>query len=224
LTGNWDSVLRFEENKNGRDFVCGDIHGCFDEVEAELKRLEFNKSLDRFFCVGDLIDRGPKSELSIQYMKQDWFFTVLGNHEHMFLLGYMDSPDQYRYIENHIRNGGAWAYELPKEKVIALCDAFDKLPLIIQVGNTLITHAALPAVASLEAIEKDPFEYLDTVLWHREDYPPLIMPGINRVFVGHNIVDKPMRHGKIINLDTGAFLRYWRRDGNLTIIELKDEK
>ena len=109
MTGKWESVLRLEKNKNGRDFVCGDIHGCFDEMEAELKHLEFDPSLDRLFCVGDLIDRGPKSELSIDYINQDWFFTVLGNHEHMFLLGNTDSPDRQRCIEHHKQNSGAWA-------------------------------------------------------------------------------------------------------------------
>ena len=221
MTGDWNSVLRFENNREGRDFVCGDIHGCFDEMEAELKRLEFNKSIDRFFCVGDLIDRGPKSELSIDYMKQNWFFSVLGNHECMFLLGNMHIPDRQLHFEDHIRNGGAWAYRMPKEKIIALFEAVDKLPLVIQVGSTLIAHAAIPPVESLEEIEKDPFEYLETIVWHREVYPPLIIPGITSVFVGHNIVDKPARHGKITNLDTGAFLEYWRKEGNLTVIELK---
>ena len=222
MTGNWDSVLRLERNRNGRDFVCGDIHGCFDEMAAELKRLEFNKSTDRFFCVGDLIDRGPKSELSIHYIKQSWFFSVLGNHECMFLLGNIDFTDRKRNLEDHIKNGGAWAYKMPKEKTNALFDAVDKLPLIIQVGNTLIAHAAIPEVESLEEIGKDPIEYLETILWHREMYPPLNIPGINRVFVGHSIVDKPMRYGKIINLDTGAFLKHWGKEGKLTVIELKE--
>jgi len=45
-------------NKKGRDFVCGDIHGCFDQLEEKLSQVNFDKSTDRLFCVGDLIDRG----------------------------------------------------------------------------------------------------------------------------------------------------------------------
>jgi hypothetical protein len=26
-------IQRFHKNQIGRDFVCGDIHGCFDELE-----------------------------------------------------------------------------------------------------------------------------------------------------------------------------------------------
>jgi serine/threonine protein phosphatase 1 len=156
-------------------------------------------------------------------MNQDWFFSVLGNHECMFLMGNMDFPDRISYLEDHVKNGGGWAYKMPKEKIAALLAAVDKLPLVIQIGNTLIAHAALPEV-SLEAIENDPVEYLETILWFREPaYPPVLMPDIDHVFVGHTPVDKPTRSGKIVNIDTGAFLNHWGKKGKLTIIKLGEK-
>jgi serine/threonine protein phosphatase 1 len=74
-------IRYFQKNKIGRDFVCGDIHGCFDELECELKNNHFNESCDRIFCVGDLIDRGPRSKDALEYYQKDWFRTVKGNHE-----------------------------------------------------------------------------------------------------------------------------------------------
>jgi serine/threonine protein phosphatase 1 len=222
MTGEkWNSVLRLEKNKSGRDFVCGDIHGCFDDLEAKLKKMRFNKTFDRLFSVGDLIDRGPRSELATYYMTRHWFFPVMGNHENMFLMGHLDFPGREKYIEAHIKNGGAWAYKkLDAEKGNALLEAIDNLPLIIQVDDTIIVHAALPAVESLEEIEKNPPLYFETALWHREVYPPVLIPGTNRVFVGHTIVEKPTQYDKVINIDTGINRIYRGKSGELTIMEI----
>jgi serine/threonine protein phosphatase 1 len=182
MTGNWNSVLRLAKNKTGRDFACGDIHGCYSDLETELKRIGFDKTADRLFCVGDLIDRGPRSELAIFYTKQSWFFSCLGNHEHMFYMAntYNEEQDSYRY--DHVYNGGSWAYnKLNDEKRTALLDAVERLPLIIQIGKVIIAHAALPAVESLEDIEHNTGKYLHTILWHRGEYPDLLIPGITRV-------------------------------------------
>jgi serine/threonine protein phosphatase 1 len=225
MTGNWKSVLRLDKNKSGKDFVCGDIHGCFEDLESELKRIHFNTNIDRLFCVGDLIDRGPCSEIASYYMACHWFFSVMGNHENMFFMGNIKNPERLLYQEDHIRNGGKWAYKMASEKRKAMLAAVDKLPLIILVGDVIIAHATLPEVESLEEIEKDPLEYLETVLWQRDTYPPVRIPLIRRVYVGHNIVTEPTQYGKIVNIDTGAFLKYcWGIKGKLTIMEIKEER
>ena len=72
-------------NLIGRDFVIGDIHGEYDQLMTCLNKIEFDKSKDRLFCVGDLIDRGPKSEKVLTLLKEDWIFSVLGNHEDMMI-------------------------------------------------------------------------------------------------------------------------------------------
>jgi serine/threonine protein phosphatase 1 len=221
MTGNWHRVVRLAKNKNGRDFVCGDIHGCFSDLETELKRIGFDKTADRLFCVGDLIDRGPRSDLSIFYANQSWFFSCLGNHEHLFYMAntYNEEQDSHRY--DHVYNGGSWAYnKLSDEKRTALLDAVERLPLIIKVGKTIIAHAALPDVESLEDIERNTDKYLHTILWHRGEYPDLLIPGITRVYVGHNIVKEPCQYERIINIDTGAFLKYRKKEGKLTVLEI----
>ena len=52
-------VQRFTQNTRGRDFVVGDLHGCFDHLRVMLEHIQFNRVTDRLFCVGDLVDRGP---------------------------------------------------------------------------------------------------------------------------------------------------------------------
>ncbi|MCL2193546.1 MAG: metallophosphoesterase [Treponema sp.] len=222
----WKSVLRLEKNNHGRDFVCGDIHGCFDELEHELKEFGFNKAQDRLFCVGDLIDRGPKSELAIEYIASDWFFSVMGNHEWMFMMANTPGfPKRKDYLDTHVNNGGDWAYEIRSIGIFPkntrpILDAIRELPLVIQVGNVLIAHASLPAVESIEQIEEDPESYRKDILWFRGEYRNVDIPGIDRVYVGHSIVREPKPSGKYLNIDTGAFMRYRGKEGELTVMEI----
>ncbi|GHS84786.1 serine/threonine protein phosphatase [Campylobacterota bacterium] len=220
MTGKWESVLRLEKNRIGRDFVCGDIHGCFGVLEAGLKKLKFDIEKDRLFCVGDIIDRGPRSDLALFYLRQSWFFSVMGNHEYMFLMGHLECEEKEGYFDMHTANGGEWIYKIEPAKIADLITAVDTLPLIIQVGDTLIAHAAIPNAQSLEEIEKEPFEYIDTILWHRGKYPAFNIPEINRVYVGHTINSTPYESGKIINIDTGAFMKYRNGAGKLTIKQI----
>jgi serine/threonine protein phosphatase 1 len=214
---NWKSILRLKKNKNGRDFVCGDIHGCFSYLEERLIEISFNRNNDRLFCVGDLIDRGPESRMAVDYLEMPWFYSVLGNHEEMLIMALCN---RY-YRDNHIRNGGKWVYKEALSYKTKLFKAVDKLPLIIQVGDAIIAHAVLPAVHSLEDIETNPHDYLETVLWERERIPPVLIPEISKVYVGHNIVTEPTVYGITTNIDTGAFLKYWDGiNGKLTILEI----
>ena len=72
-------------NVDGRDFVIGDLHGCYDEVEQLLSFVNFNTTFDRLFSTGDLIDRGPKSIECLSLLRKPWFYAILGNHEELAL-------------------------------------------------------------------------------------------------------------------------------------------
>lgn len=72
-----------KQNLVGRDFVIGDLHGCTLALEELLNHVRFDKSKDRLFSVGDLVDRGPDSIGALALLNERWFFAVLGNHEHM---------------------------------------------------------------------------------------------------------------------------------------------
>jgi len=42
-------------------YVVGDIQGCYDPLMRLLDQVKFDPSNDKLFCVGDLVNRGPKS-------------------------------------------------------------------------------------------------------------------------------------------------------------------
>ena len=112
----------YNVNRIGRDFIIGDIHGMYNEFIDILKKLKFDYSKDRFFSVGDIIDRGENSSLLIELLDEPWFNSVLGNHEDMMVTSanlYMTYNNEYMYDiipvdeqEMIILNGGEWFLKL----------------------------------------------------------------------------------------------------------------
>jgi Calcineurin-like phosphoesterase. len=66
--------------KTKSKFVIGDIQGCYKEFKNLLKIIDPNKE-NKFFCVGDLVNRGPESEKVIEYVLENKIKSVLGNHD-----------------------------------------------------------------------------------------------------------------------------------------------
>ena len=64
-------------------YVIGDIQGCFRSFIALLARVGFDRSLDRSWLAGDLVNRGPRAleVLRWVYRYRDAITMVLGNHD-----------------------------------------------------------------------------------------------------------------------------------------------
>ena len=88
---------QIEANGCGRDFVVGDVHGCFRTLERLLDDIAFEPDRDRLFSVGDLIDRGPHSLEAIEWlMERRIEAATMGNHENG-LAGYLLGRNQAVY-------------------------------------------------------------------------------------------------------------------------------
>ncbi len=68
-------------------YAIGDIQGCYKPLRKLLTRVDFQPGRDRLWCVGDLINRGPKSLDTLRYLRDlgDDVTVVLGNHDLHFL-------------------------------------------------------------------------------------------------------------------------------------------
>lgn len=123
-------------NSRGRDFVVGDIHGCYSLVEKFLNHVNFDTSRDRLFSCGDLVDRGPEPVKCLHMLYEPWYHQVCGNHEEMTVNYFNNVGDSDLYLQN----GGLWAQEYKSsnsdESVFvrgAVLDRMQHLPWMITV-------------------------------------------------------------------------------------------
>ena len=142
-------IVYLPANTQGKDYIVGDLHGCFSLLERLLQAVGFDKSQDRLFSVGDLIDRGPESLRCLQLLDESWFYAVQGNHEVMlaeFFSPYLleGSIDDLSSMDENgfLVFGGDWVkqYFLPESHCMTA--EFDRclnmtlqLPLLYVVGE-----------------------------------------------------------------------------------------
>jgi len=71
-------------------YVIGDIQGCYKPLRKLLSQVDFKPGKDRLWCVGDLINRGPKSLDTLRFLRDmgNAVTIVLGNHDLHFLAIY----------------------------------------------------------------------------------------------------------------------------------------
>ena len=135
--------MRFQKNTKGRDFVVGDLHGNYDLLVKEMKVIDFDKSKDRMFSVGDLIDRGMQNERCLKLATESWFHAVKGNHEQMMIDAVTTGEGQR--IAHWQMNGGSWAMFLDDDELAALTEIAKQLPHIIEIetdrGLVGVVHA-----------------------------------------------------------------------------------
>jgi len=123
-----DTIVQLETpNTKGRDIIAGDIHGCVDLLMQELERANFDPSVDRLYCLGDLVDRGPKSLQTLCLLKHPWFKSLRSNHENMLLATFGMLESHYYDAHTFIINGGHWVLDLPAEEREVLLEL---LPLV----------------------------------------------------------------------------------------------
>jgi serine/threonine protein phosphatase 1 len=231
-------VLTLPENKYGRDFAVGDIHGCLEDLQTALFVARFDFDRDRLFSVGDLIDRGPDSIGVLRLLKQPWFFAVKGNHEDMFLDS-VSANGQY-FSSDFFMNGGVWILNEDSNEVLELAKLVAKLPHIIAVaaetprrfnvvhgelvkvdekkGLLVATDREIDLWANGEKSKKLSLSETD-FLWERTIFAGGLTKkqncldlewerGLSPTFCGHTIGNEIRVRKNHINLDTGAFRAY----------------
>jgi serine/threonine protein phosphatase 1 len=216
-------IQKFRENYHGRDFVLGDLHGCYDLLVAEMKKVDFDKSKDRIFAVGDLVDRGPESLKCLSLVFENWFHSVLGNHCEMMFNGVLESS--MGEFQCWMQNGGTWALDfiemnhVDQTFVDTLMACQSVMPLAFQIdtnsGETIgVLHGDAPEFWN-EALIRD---CRMKTLWGRDRIAAKNsrpVKDIDKVFVGHTPVQGIQQFGNVYYIDTGGVF-----NNDLTLLEI----
>lgn len=131
-------VTHHSENKIGRDFVVGDLHGCRSLLETLMQHVSFNPDKDRLFSVGDLVDRGPSTTeiyRTLELLDEPWFYPVLGNHEAMFM-AFVGSINNNTYRKAFLYNSGTdWVETLSTKNLQHWAIRLLEVPFVRVVGK-----------------------------------------------------------------------------------------
>lgn len=205
-------------NTRGKDYVIGDLHGCYDVLQEKLAQISFNKDQDRLFSVGDLIDRGPDSLKCLQLIDEKWFHPVMGNHEKMMLDTILRKEDPAGWIIN----GGEWAQDADVAELHRLAKLVDAtVPYAITVDTGIgaigICHAEPPTLNWDDVTSATPLMQ-QIMLWSRTKVKqpiPVFTNNVVKTIHGHTPMNAPHQTGNAIFIDTGCVF-----GGGLTVIQL----
>lgn len=214
-----EAVASFEANTDGRDFVVGDIHGMFPQLEALLEQVSFDTNCDRLFSVGDLVDRGRHSRDVLRWLDYPWFHPVRGNHD-QFVIDSGDEAEDRLWIE---KNGGGWWLDIAPDERERFRAAMSGLPWAIEVrGDPLpwvVIHADVPPDMSWpqcrEALLAGNERIRLQVMWSRKRAEQRLsyrdvaeVAGCSRVYVGHTPMPQVRLVANMCFMDTGAAYTY----------------
>lgn len=229
-------IQTLQQNKQGQDFIVGDLHGRYSELMNQLKEIDFDFDNDRLIAVGDLGDRGLESEKVIKLLEHEWFYSVRGNHDQFILDQYEPERvmlyNRYSHYEPaflHKKIEGAWFFKLDETVRQYLADLLKPLPYGIQLntyGYSIgISHAGIPTrYDSWEAFTED-LHQRDTreLCLRTRRHAELHDKGIERTLLdidytvhGHTCFEKP------IFTTFSAFIDTFDKSKRLTILSVKE--
>ena len=130
------------------DYAIGDVQGCFLQLQALLKKINFNSHRDRLFFLGDVVNRGTDSLSTLQFIKDldENAKMVLGNHDiHLLVCGLTHKKPNKKDTFSDILNS--------KYKH-RLLNFLRRQPLVIEHEDNLLVHAGIPHLWSKEKLLK----------------------------------------------------------------------
>jgi serine/threonine protein phosphatase 1 len=208
-------------------FAIGDVHGCFDKLQALLDvcRTASDGRLFRLIFMGDYVDRGPQSQHVIDHLihaqshQAERIVCLRGNHEEM-LLRAADKNRSDRDLMTWWGNGGeatleSYGVDDPSDLPAEHLDWMRSLPLQSSDPHRLFVHAGIrPGIALSSQSAED-------LLWIRE--PFLSSAEDHGALVVHGHTPTPARKPDLrpnrLNIDTGACF-----GGPLTAAVFSDEE
>jgi len=212
-------------------YAIGDVHGQYGMLRNIHERIkadaaEANVTDYHVVHVGDLVDRGPRSDAVVGYLMEaieggEPYTVLKGNHDRMFT-GFMADPHkpdpilrpEYTWLSSPLGgmetlqsygvdvHGAAdvdGIHRQAVEMVPAEHIAFlSNLPISYQTDHYFLAHAGIrPGVPLDDQVEDDLIWIRHEFLNSTEDHPKVVIHG-------HTPEDDVLHYGNRIGIDTGA--------------------
>ena len=167
--------------KNNKLVFVGDVHGCKEELEDLLEKVEFSHKHDHLVLTGDMISKGPDSPGVIKLAQKLGASCVRGNWEDKLLLSIAENHGQYSISSPGPSGSLDTAHGTPSgashshgdDKLHKLAKEFSKseisflqqCPVILRVGTVpnlgslVVVHAGL--VPDTPLTQQDPFHVMN---------------------------------------------------------------
>lgn len=133
---------------HNREIFIGDVHGCYDELQLLLEKINFSKT-DTLIFVGDVINKGPKNLEVLQFIKsnQHQVKVIKGNHELKFIEYCQEKSPHIKKqnFENLKKELG--------DQLEEWLNFIKTWPLFIETEEYIVVHAGLAPNLPIEQID-----------------------------------------------------------------------
>lgn len=182
---------------------------------------------DEIYFLGDLIDRGPQSAEVVEFVKQNAYVCLLGNHEQLLLKAFPNGRVYPPALQSWLYCGGQDTVESYGDVVIPVehLDWMQTLPTHLDLGDTWLVHAGVHPDLPIKA------QTVDDFCWIRSEFHGMQQPYFpdKLIVTGHTITFTlpGVEPGQIaqgqgwLDIDTGA---YHPRSGWLTALDLTQQR
>jgi serine/threonine protein phosphatase 1 len=192
-----------------KTFIIGDIHGCYASFDQLLNDIAPVAGEDRLIILGDMINRGPNSNLVLDKLiqmrlKGYEIIALQGNHELMFL-NFLSGKN----INFFLINGGDATINSYQIKSPYSKDALKKIPdSHVQFLKSLFPYwedeKHIYVHAGLQPGVKLAKQQPDWLYWSRENFINQQYDYGKQVVFGHTPFEEPFIQKNKVGIDTGA--------------------
>lgn len=211
------------EQKQGRRFAIGDIHGCKTTFKKLLKKIELQPS-DSLYILGDMIDRGRSSagvlDIIIKLKEEAYnIFPIRGNHEQMLIDILNTNPEKIHSYLRYFKSEDLLGFKGDvKKKYFNLVSS---LPYYIELPDFILVHA------SLDLNDENFLQEIDFILYSKYHRGNTVYLKNKKLVHGHmvldlNVIQKSIDdNSKIIGIDNGCIYGKGKKGfGNLVCLNL----
>lgn len=210
---------------NPRRIIIGDVHGYYQGLMKLLKEIA-PTSEDQVYFLGDLIDRGPESAQVVDFVKQNNYPCLLGNHEQMLLSALSGGFSSNQTIQSWLFSGGQATItsyktsQIPQDHI----EWLKNLPTYLDLEDVWLTHAGVDPNKTVSE------QTANELCWIRDEFHSMELPYFTNklIIVGHTITFTlpGVSPGELaqgegwLDIDTGA---YHPRSGWLTGLDINNK-